>query len=338
MKQRRRLSSLVLASLVASLLVLVAPPADASRLNLHRGSRGAAVRALEIRLARLYLLAPSAVDRRYRPETVHAVRQFQWRLGLPVTGRVDRRTWYLVAREPARRAAIPGPTILGHRGAVTTRTGENTLGAMQYAAPHVSLLEFDLHLTADHGLVLMHDTTLDRTTNCTGTVASWTIADLRAHCRVGAQVIPTFDEVAEYAARVGKPIAPELKDAKVSRDDLAKVVSVIQAHGLAGRTWVQSVYGSRFPALRALEPRLRTVLVSRGTPPPQAMSAVGATAVATPVSSLTIPRVHAYHAARVRVWAWTARTATDLQMARAMRADAVVTDVPATASALYRRG
>ena len=304
-------------------------------MNLHRGSRGNAVKVLETRLARLYLLPTSAVDRRYRAATVNSVRHFQWRMGLPATGRVNRPTWNLVAGEAARRAAAPAPRILGHRGQVTSNTGENTLGAMRYAAPHVSMLEFDLRLTADHELVLMHDIGLDRTTNCTGKVASWTLADLRAQCRVGAQVVPTFDEVAAYAASVRKPIAPDLKDGTMTMDDLAKVVSVIQKHGLATRAWVQSVYGSRFAALRGLEPGLRTVLVTMGTPSPSSLTAIGAAGVAVPVSTLTIPRVRAYHTARVQVWGWTARSIPELQMTRAMLADSVVTDIPATARALY---
>ncbi|MET0997325.1 MAG: glycerophosphodiester phosphodiesterase [Marmoricola sp.] len=242
-----------------------------------------------------------------------------------------------MAAEAGRRSRLPAPTILGHRGEVTTRTGENTLGAMRLSAPHVSMLEFDLRLTSDHELVLMHDEGLDRTTNCTGRVSSWTSADLREQCRVGAQVIPTFDEVAEYAAESGRAIAPELKDAAMSSGDLAKVVSVIRAHGLAGRSWVQSVYGSKFAALRELEPRLRAVLVTRGTPSPSAVTGMGAAAVATPVTALTIPRVRAYHSAGVRVWGWTARTTADLQLVKAMRADAVVTDSPAAARSIYRR-
>lgn len=336
MKQRRRLSGFVLAAaLVLPLLVLTAPNAEAKAMNLRPGSRGAAVKVVETRLARLYLLAPSAVDRRYRAATVNAVRQFQFRLGLPMTGRVDLRTWNTIASEPGRRAGLPRPTILGHRGQVTTRTGENTLGAMNLAAPYVSMLEFDLRLTADHELVLMHDQTLDRTTNCSGFVASWTAADLRAKCRVGAQVVPTFDEVAEYAASVGRPIAPELKDATMSGDDLAQVVQVVQAHGLAGRTWVQSVYGSRFAPLRRLEPRLRAVLVSSGMPAPSTVRAVGASVVAAQLSSLSIPQVRGYHAAGLHVWGWTTRSTADLQIVRAMRADGVVVDAPAVASALY---
>lgn len=335
MKQRRRVSVLSLASLVLSVVVLVAAPADAKRLDLHLGSRGVSVQVLETRLYRLEMLPGSAVDRRYRAATVSAVRLFQTRLGLPGTGRVDARTWYAVQSEPSRRAKLPSPTVLGHRGQVTTRTGENTLGAMRYAAPYASMLEFDLHLTADHELVLMHDTTLDRTTNCTGAVSSWTFDDLRSQCRVGAQMIPTFDEVAEYAASVNRQIAPDLKDATMSSDDLARFVSVVRTHGLADRTWVQSVFGSRFAPLRELEPRLRMVLVSAGAPAPSTLAALNVQAVATVLFQLTIPRVHAYHVVGVKVWGWTARSAGDLQLARSIRADGVVTDIPATARALY---
>jgi glycerophosphoryl diester phosphodiesterase len=337
MKQRRRVSGLALVCLFVSLLVLAAPPADARKLNLHKGSRGSSVLVLEIRLARLGMLPGSAVDRRYRAATVNAVRLFQWRLGLPATGRVNARTWYAVAAEPGRRARLPAPTVLGHRGQVTTRTGENTLGALRLAAPYANMLEFDLHLTADKELVLMHDHTLDRTTNCSGPVSSWTSDDLRAQCRVGAQVIPTFDEAAEYAASVGRQIVPELKDARMSSADLERFVSVVRAHGLAGRTWVQSVFGSRFAPLRQLEPRLKAVLVSAGAPSISTVRTLGVQAVATVLFQLTIPRVHAYHVAGVKVWGWTARNGYDLQLAKAMRADGVVTDIPATARALYRR-
>ena len=332
---QRRVSGLVLACLFLSGLVLVAAPAEAKGMNLHRGSHGTKVRVLETRLARLSMLPSSAVDGRFRAATVNAVRKFQWRLGLRVTGRVNQRTWNAVRREPARRAAVRAPRILGHRGETTSRGVENTLAAMQYAAPHVDLLEFDLARTADRELVLMHDLTLDRTTNCSGNVSAWTLADLRARCTVRGQPIPTFDEVAAYAASVGKPIAPELKNASLSQDDLAQVVAVIQAHGLAGRTWVQSRYGKHLVSLRSLAPQLRLALVSRGIPSVSTVRAAKATAVAVRLDLLNLPRVRRYHSARVQVWGYTAQTTPDLRMARAMRVQGVVANVPALARAAY---
>jgi glycerophosphoryl diester phosphodiesterase len=333
--KHRRVSVLVLACLILSGLLCVAAPAEAKGMNLHKGSHGASVRTLEHRLARLGMLPSSAVDGRFRAATVHAVRNFQWRLGMRTTGRVSKWTWKAVAREPARRAAAHAPRILGHRGEVTSRGVENTLAAMRHAARYVDFLEFDLARTADHELVLMHDLTLNRTTNCTGKVASWTAAALRARCRVHGQPIPTFDEVAGYAASVGKPIAPELKNTNLSSRDMAKVVSVINAHGLADRTWVQSTSGRQLASLRGRAPSLRLVLVSRSIPSVAAVRAAKATVVAVRLELLNLPRVRRYHSSRVQVWAFTAQTRANLQMARAMRAEGVVANVPATARAVY---
>jgi glycerophosphoryl diester phosphodiesterase len=305
-------------------------------MNLHRGSRGAKVAKLEKRLARLWLLPRSAVDRRFRARTATSVRSFQRLMGLPATGRVNRRLWTMIAREPVRRAHLRAPTVAGHRGAVTGRLAENTMQSLRYSAPYVDILEFDLHLTADHKLVLMHDPTLDRTTNCSGMVSAHTLEDLETNCLVGDQRIPTFDQVAAFAAQVGKVIAPELKDPTMSAEDLDEVAAVIRNHGLSGRTWLQSAYGSRFPALRQRIPGLRTVLVSVGAPAVASARGVGATGVAVPLSVLTLPRVRDYHRSGLYVWGWTARTVGEIETAKALGCNVVVTDVPRTARTRYR--
>lgn len=337
MNHRRRVSVVLLACLVTSLLVLAPTPAEAKRkLNLHRGSHGPAVTVLETRLARLGLMPATAIDRKFRVATVYAVRRFQAQLGLRVTGRVNRAVWNTIAREPSRRAGIRAPRVIGHRGAVGGSLAENTLESLTYAAPWSDVLEFDLHLTADDQLVLMHDHRLDRTTNCSGLVRAWTLADLTAQCRAGGEEIPTFEQAAAYAASVGKTITPELKDGAMSREEIEHVVDVIRDHGLASRTWVQSYYGSHLLELRQVAPDVRTALVSGGAPGVAVVRSLGAKAVAARLTSLTIPRVHAYHRAGIQVWGWTARTGFEIDTARAMVCDAVVTDVPRWARLRYR--
>ena len=236
--------AIVLACLAPLLaLTVLMAPADAAGMNLHRGSNGKPVRLLESRLHRLGLLAASAVDGRYRAATVNSVKRFQRQHHVRVTGRVNQSVWNddRPRGEPADQAARgPAPVVIGHRGAVRPGLAENTLASMRYAHGWADVLEFDLRRTADHEIVLMHDATLDRTTNCTGAVASWTLADLRAQCRVGGQPIPTFAEVAAYAATVPEPIAPELKNQDLSAADIAKVVALLDQYGLADRTFVQS--------------------------------------------------------------------------------------------------
>ena len=113
-----------------------------------------------------------------------------------------------LATASALRDSINGgltlPLAIGHRGLSATYP-ENTMLAFTAAlAAGADGLEGDLHLTSDGVIVLMHDDTLDRTTNCTGRVDAHTLAQL-ASCnaafttvfgdKYGFVPIPTFAEV-----------------------------------------------------------------------------------------------------------------------------------------------
>src|SRR3546814_17199025 len=81
-----------------------------------------------------------------------------------------------VSSEPVGTAAscpVPGtPLISAHRGGAAYAP-ENTMTAFANAARlGVDALEMDTQLTADGELVVIHDDTLDRTTNCSGSVGA----------------------------------------------------------------------------------------------------------------------------------------------------------------------
>lgn len=321
---------------LAAVFVAVAPVEAA--VNLHRGSRGPAVRLVESRLHRLDLLLRSAVDRRYRIATVRAVRRFQRQQHVPVTGRVNTRTWNLIAAEVERRANAPlppAPRIIGHRGAIRPDVPENTMTSLRYATGWADVLEFDVRLTADDELVLMHDVTLGRTTNCTGEVVTWTLADLRAQCRVAGEPIPTFEEAVAYAASVGASIAPELKNEELRDEDLAGFVQVLDANGLTDRTYVQSFEGSVLARIHVIGPQLETVLCSRTAPSVATIRAAGATRVAVRLAALTSAWVTEYEQADLPVWTFTAIDRAGLSSARRLGVAAVVTDIPRQARNYY---
>ena len=73
----RRLLSVLLLLLVVFGSDALTASADAAGFHLERGSRGAAVRTLEVRLVKVAALPRAAVDRRYRAATVRAVKRFQ---------------------------------------------------------------------------------------------------------------------------------------------------------------------------------------------------------------------------------------------------------------------
>lgn len=97
--------------------------------------------------------------------------------------------------------AMPARGLCAHRGAMSTHP-ENTIPAFKEAIRlGAQMIEFDVQLTKDGALVLMHDATVDRTTNGKGKVADLTLAELKeldAGSKLDAKFagtrIPTFEE------------------------------------------------------------------------------------------------------------------------------------------------
>src|SRR4029450_1089796 len=97
-----------------------------------------------------------------------------------------------------------GPLVIAHRGA-SSYAPENTLAAFDLAIRMgVSDLELDIHAASDGHLVVIHDDTVDRTTNGFGPVTSHTLATLAAldagswfHPKFAGERIPTFEDVLE---------------------------------------------------------------------------------------------------------------------------------------------
>jgi len=84
-------------------------------------------------------------------------------------------------REGPHPVLAGGPLLIAHRGGAGLAP-ENTLAAFLDAA-HVwaaDMIELDVHATADGHCVVIHDATVDRTTNGTGAVAGMSLAELQA--------------------------------------------------------------------------------------------------------------------------------------------------------------
>lgn len=130
------------------------------------------------------------------------------------------------------------PRIIGHRGAAGLAP-ENTLAGFRKAAEiGLSWVEFDVHLSADGVPVLIHDDTLDRTTNGRGPVAK---ADLAALKRLDAgswfdpafrgETIPTLGETVSLLGQLGMSAVVEIKPSPGAEALTAEVAaSVLLAH------------------------------------------------------------------------------------------------------------
>ncbi|MBN1485023.1 MAG: hypothetical protein JXA37_09900 [Chloroflexia bacterium] len=150
---------------------------------------------------------------------------------------------------------------IAHRGA-SDKAPENTLVAFQRALElGADALEFDVHLTADGQVVVIHDATVDRTTDGSGEVAEMTLEVLRqldagvsTHSRFAGQPIPTLAEVVELTTeRIGLFI-----EVKGRLADLpARLVELIRELGVGERVWLFTAHQATLEELRHLAPEMR---------------------------------------------------------------------------------
>jgi glycerophosphoryl diester phosphodiesterase len=143
--------------------------------------------------------------------------------------------------------------VSGHRG-FAARYPENTLVSFEAALKlPVDMLEFDLHMTRDGEIIMMHDNKVDRTTDGTGPIRSFSLAEIKkldAGIHKGEQFagtrIPTFAEFLEVLkSRPDIGLCVELKD--YPKDDAEwaftsadKSIALIEKYGMADRCIINS--------------------------------------------------------------------------------------------------
>lgn len=137
------------------------------------------------------------------------------------------------------------PLVIGHRGA-SADAPENTLAAFALAIEQgADGVELDVQLSADGWPVIIHDDTVDRTSNGSGRVSEMTVAELQRLDLGMEQTIPTLDELFEA---FGPTLLynVELKSDGLLRTGLrdsgleAAVAERIEAHHLESRVLVSS--------------------------------------------------------------------------------------------------
>lgn len=162
---------------------------------------------------------------------------------------------------PARAAACPAPIpAVAHRGG-TERYVENTRNAYRDAANRgVLIWETDVRFTADGVPVLMHDDTVDRTTDGTGAVADLTAAELAAFRTADDQPVPTFAELMNDAQVDGARVLVEPK-ADPTPAQWARLLAELDSRSMRAKVILMSFEPSVVLEARAVAPTVETGLV-----------------------------------------------------------------------------
>ena len=219
--------------------------------------------------------------------------------------------------DPVTFSNWPYPRLCAHRGAGKLAP-ENTLAAMRVGAAHgYRMFEFDVKLSGDGVLVLMHDATLERTTDGTGRVAGRSFGEL-ARLDAGSwhsaayagESIPTLGQVARWLLRNAHRANIEIKPCP-GREAETGAAAALEARQLWRGTSVPPVLSSfsvaALEAARQAAPELPRALLFGELPQDwlQRCRALGCVALDAEQSTLSQSVIAAAHDAGLRVIAYT---------------------------------
>ena len=111
------------------------------------------------------------------------------------------------------------PLVIAHRGASAYQP-ENTLAAFSLAIQQgAQMIELDLHRSRDNHVVVIHDETLNHTTNLTGRVDQMTLSEIKQADAGKGERVPTLDETLDLTSDKLR-LYLEIKDAKAAAETL----------------------------------------------------------------------------------------------------------------------
>jgi len=178
----------------------------------------------------------------------------------------------------ATRKQRTRPLIVAHRGTPDVQP-ENTLPSFQLALMQgADALETDLRFTRDDQIVLLHDSTLDRTTDGQGAVQSYTLAELQRYRtrapngQLSAAPIITLAELIE-ATNAQTPLLLELKDARFTQSrDAMRLIELLDRYDMVQRTAIISFHRDYVASVEAARPVIPTGNITLWNPLPMSSS------------------------------------------------------------------
>jgi glycerophosphoryl diester phosphodiesterase len=242
---------------------------------------------------------------------------------------------------------FPTPIIFAHRGA-SAQAPENTLAAFELAVKlGAPAIEFDVKLSSDRQVIIIHDQTLERTTNGSGAVTKQPLAALREldagswkSAEFRGEKIPLLNDVLEA---VGKKllINIELTNYATPFDGLVReVAALVTKHALQERIIFSSFNFTNLLAARRLLPNVpcgqlilegRDGWLQRTTA--RFMQLEAEHPYTDDVDAELVSRVHRLGR---RVHVWTVNDPADMRRLRACGVDGIFSDDPVLAREYFK--
>lgn len=233
----------------------------------------------------------------------------------------------------------PCPLVIGHRGA-SALAPENTLASFELAIKDkADAIEFDVKLSADKKVVIIHDSKVDRTTNSVGNVANLDLAELKKmdagvkySKEFAGEKIPTLDEVFErFGDRVLMNV--ELTNYSTPFDDLvSRVIELVRSYQLENRIIFSSFLPRNLRIAKKIYPEIPCGLLAYsgwlGSFARRSGWKKGFQALHPYFTDIDQTMVRSIHGSGKRIHVWTVNGEDDLRTMLALNVDGIFTDDP----------
>lgn len=221
---------------------------------------------------------------------------------------------------------IGDTVILGHRGAKGEKP-ENTILGIRYALElGVKAIEIDIHLSSDGRLMVIHDDTVDRTTNGSGAVKDLSSVDLRSLNAGEGESIPFLEEVLDLYDEFNFTLFIEVKSLGCEKD----LVKLIQSRDLFQKVISKSFNHRIVKRIKELDAKMKTACLIYGLPvnAVDIIESAKSDGISISVSTVDQALVHLCHHHDYKVTVWNINEKEKLKPFLEMGVDFIGTDFP----------
>jgi len=223
---------------------------------------------------------------------------------------------------------------IGHRGACG-HAPENTLASMRKALEiGVDGFEFDIQLSKDGIPVVIHDDTLERTTNGKGKVSDFSLKDLQkldaGNSNFLGEKIPTLQNVIDMVDKRTR-LFIELKAEGATKPVADIITNAVKHNGWSYEQFFICSFDHRqIVESRALIPEVRTCAILVGIPISLAEIAAQADAwaLSSAIHHTNQALVDDARARGLKVMVWTADKPEEIEKARSLKVDGIISNYP----------
>jgi len=218
---------------------------------------------------------------------------------------------------------------VGHRGA-KAHEPENTLRSFRKGIRMgANAIEFDTHVSKDGVPVVIHDHTLERTTNGKGSVHDKTLKELRALDAGKGEKIPTVRETLLLLKSKKVTALVEIKD----KAHVKELVKVVKRSGMGSKVIMHSYSTDALKAVNKIDPKIKTGLIFQNKiKNVQGFMRLGKVIKADwffgRKDALPKTLIDTMHKWKFKVNVWVCNTKTDIAKFEKQGADAIASDKP----------